>query len=73
MSDALVGDRGEKEYLRAVFRSSALDVTTSYHTVLGFVRLFKGEPEAAMAVEQCGFLTDLERAVLNKYISPKRC
>lgn len=67
MTEALVGDRGEKEYLRAVFRSSALDVTASYHTVLGFVRLFKGEPEAAMALAQCRFLTDRERAVLDKY------
>lgn len=67
MSEALVGERGEKEFLRAVFRSSALDVTASYHTVLGFVRLFKGEPEAAMAVSQCKFLTDREREVLERY------
>lgn len=67
MSDALVGNLGHKEYLRAVFRSSSLDVTASYQTVLGFVRLFKGEPEAAMAVAQCGFLTARERAVLDKY------
>ncbi|MCK1322177.1 hypothetical protein IVA94_15000 [Bradyrhizobium sp. 156] len=67
MSEALTGNRGEKEYLREVFRSSALDVTASYHTVLGFVRLFKGEPEAATAVAQCGFLTAPERAVLDKY------
>lgn len=67
MSAALAGGRGEKEYLRAVFRSSALDVTASYHTVLGFVRLFKGEPEAAMAVAQCEFLTAREREILDKY------
>lgn len=69
MNDAaIVGDLGEKEYLRAVFRSGALDVTFSYHTVLGFVRLFKGELEAGMAVRQCGFLTPREITALTKYI-----
>jgi hypothetical protein len=67
MIDALTGEKGEKEFLRAVFRSSALDVTASYHTVLGFVRIFKGEPEAAMAVAQCGFLSAREREILHRY------
>lgn len=50
-----------KEYLRAVFRTSALDVTQDFDTVRGFVEIFAGEPEATAAVEQCGFLTGTQR------------
>lgn len=59
---------GAKTFVRAAFRKSALDVTTDYETVLGFVRLFKGEPEAKMAIDQCAFLSPEERRVLERYI-----
>lgn len=57
-----------KAFIRTAFNKSALDVTTDYETVLGFVRLFKGEREARMAVNQCGFLKPAERKVLEKYL-----
>lgn len=56
-----------KEYLRRVFNNGALDVTRDYLTVLEFVRLFKGEREARIAIDQCAFLDPREKAVLERY------
>lgn len=47
-----------KEFLRDAFQSGALDITGSFETVRNFVRIFRGEMDALVAINQCTFLTD---------------
>lgn len=50
-----------KEYLRLAFMKGWLDVSASVKSVSGFVDVMAGEMEAIVAIEQCRFLTDVER------------
>ncbi len=49
-----------REYLRAAFMAGRLDLTDSYERLLGFVKIFKGEPEAVIAITESPFLTDYQ-------------
>jgi hypothetical protein len=59
-----------KEYLRDAFHSGALDVTSSYESVRGFVHIFAGEMDALVAISHCRFLTADEVASLMKIAKP---
>lgn len=59
-----------KEYLREAFHSGALDVTTSFEQVRGFVQIFAGEMDALVAIQHCNFLSAEEIAQLVKIARP---
>lgn len=59
-----------KEYLRDAFQSGALDVTTSYMQVRGFVQIFAGEVDALIAIGHCRFLDQDEIDRLMKLAAP---
>lgn len=61
-----------KEYLRNAFQSGALDITTSFEMVRGFVQIFAGEMDALIAISNCRFLDKAEIDALMKVASPTK-
>lgn len=61
-----------KEYLRDAFMNGALDLGRDRKYLEGFVRMFAGEMEAIIAVEQAAYLEDTEQIELLKIARPSR-
>jgi len=59
-----------KEYLRDAFMDSALDLGRSRKYLEGFVRMFAGEMEAIIAVEQATYIDKVDQIELLKIAKP---